>query len=670
MSTSNRERLKYTKVLNETCKLINAHTDQLRAARGGTVGDQTMAAGTWNGQSTFLTEDVQNVHAHPSYRLYEEGIRIAGRRPHHAVALWEKALTFAQSLSQHAGAQLKLKIYEAIVSVSLQLKKYEQAADLMEAHLDLIRESTSDRTVEVRVLNQLGKTHFLMGNYEESETCHALQQSLAHQIFDHSGEMTAFYGQGVSLYAEYFFEEAKEMFKKYLASAEEFSEEKDIAVACGKLGLVHYDLEEYSDAFVSFKKQISQLRDMLSVTPADKSTITNLCQAFGNLANVYRKWDKLPLCFNALNKALKLARDLGIEKLEGGARYSLASVILMMRTKIELQQNPTVYYGGAEEEKMLDGYIWSCSQWSGHKKIVDMFLEGGAGEEGGGGPREIFNEILRHLDFCLASKSSGSELLWNCLCDYGTVMFLTGKPEEGAGFYAKCGDLLVEVEEDYDEKGVAMPDDIDEKIASKRLQICLFEGMFRLMYSDWEGAMEKLELVTGELAKSGDSLKQLAAAKCMVGWCLVKVGRSEEARKVFESSLKCFDILRDYVGMCTLRLSLGDLWKDEGKTKGMGSAWGMDWYGKCFALAGEQELLEFQIGALEKLSDVHNFEGDCEISTDLAKRGYNLRALLEDNEGLTEAEAKLALKTTQSIENAVVWCDAEEIAGEVLAHTM
>ena len=51
------------------------------------------------------------------------------------------------------------------------------------------------------MLNQLGKVQFVMQNYEEAETCHAQQQSLAHQIYDHLGEMKAFYGQGVALHA-------------------------------------------------------------------------------------------------------------------------------------------------------------------------------------------------------------------------------------------------------------------------------------------------------------------------------------------------------------------------------------------------------------------------------------------------------------------------------------
>jgi len=138
MTTSNRERLKYQKVLSKTCKLIAMHTDTLRKARGATETPDNQAV-TWNGEMTFLTEDAGNVHAHPSYRLYEEGVRMAQRRPMHAIALWEKALVFAVSLSPSAGGVLKMKIYEAIVSVAVGVGKLQQAADLMEDHLDLIR---------------------------------------------------------------------------------------------------------------------------------------------------------------------------------------------------------------------------------------------------------------------------------------------------------------------------------------------------------------------------------------------------------------------------------------------------------------------------------------------------------------------------------------------------
>ena len=172
----------------------------------------------------------------------------------------------------------------------------------------------------MKVLNQLGKTHYEMGNYEDSEAVHSQQQALAHQIFDHLGEMRAFYGMGLALWKEKHLEEAKDMFKNYCDLAEEFCEEREVALAGGMLGGVNEELGLYSEAFVSFKKQISKLRDILSEAPADKAVVMSLCMAFGNLGNVYRKWGKLPLCFNAVSKQLKLATDLKSIKSECESR--------------------------------------------------------------------------------------------------------------------------------------------------------------------------------------------------------------------------------------------------------------------------------------------------------------------------------------------------------------
>jgi len=137
----------------------------------------------------------------------------------------------------------------------------------------------------------------------------------------------------------------------------------------------------------------------------------------------------------------------------------------------------------------------------------------------------------------------------------------------------------------------------------------------------------------------------------------LNLNRRKEALDVFESAGKCYDILRDELGRCFAKMALGDMWEDEGK----GAAWGMEYYGSVFKIGGSEDLVEVQIASLGKLSDLHESEGEIDVSMDLARRAFNLRGLLDHNLGRGEAEAKLASKTMQSVESSVVWMDADGV---------
>jgi len=177
---------------------------------------------------------------------------------------------------------------------------------------------------------------------------------------------------------------------------------------------------------------------------------------------------------------------------------------LEMRTGVGLEAFPKLFYGGGSAELMFEEYCWSASGWSGQYKIIKLFTETSEGDREG--LHDIFEEVLRHLDFCLENVGSGArgeEMLWNCMCDYGSIMFLMGKKEDGSGFYRRCMLLLEEIEKRYeeDEKGDGMSEELEDKIHMKKLQVCLFEGVYKVLYKDWAGALEQLEAVAGGLAK-------------------------------------------------------------------------------------------------------------------------------------------------------------------------
>jgi len=128
--------------------------------------------------------------------------------------------------------------------------------------------------------------------------------------------MKAFYGQGMSLHAQGFCEDASHMFKKFLDNAEANIDMKEVAIAHGRLGIVFRDMNEFGYSFSSFKNQIIVLRDILNDTAGDSSVLASLAAAFGNLGRTYKKWGKLPLACNSFKKEIKLCRELGMVGME------------------------------------------------------------------------------------------------------------------------------------------------------------------------------------------------------------------------------------------------------------------------------------------------------------------------------------------------------------------
>ena len=135
--------------MEESCGRIMEETkrDTLRRA-GQSAGGAGGAAG---GESTGGGEYPLIGRSHPSYRLYEEAARMRRSRPELSITLYNKALMLSQSMQDFAVYDLRLRIYEDVIEVCLQLKKMEQAADYMEGQLEVLRQATADRREEVRV---------------------------------------------------------------------------------------------------------------------------------------------------------------------------------------------------------------------------------------------------------------------------------------------------------------------------------------------------------------------------------------------------------------------------------------------------------------------------------------------------------------------------------------
>jgi len=622
--------------------------------------------------------------SHPSYKLFDEAIKIRRIRPEQSIALCEKALMFSQSMQHEAGYEHRLNIYEDAVGTCLYLKRYEHAADLMEGQLELIRQSTTDRKDEVKVLNQLGKVHYVMENYDESETCHALQQSLAHSIFDHFGEMHAFYGQGMALYALRHLEDACEMFKKYLNNAEECSEDRDVAIACGRMGLTLLELGKLEESFMSFKKQITKLRKIFNESPGDNAVLSSLASAFGNLGKVYRKWEKLPLSSNAFAKQLKLAEDLGFRKMICESLYDLASVNVEMKLGVSLENIPKyVGFGGSEGEELWLEHLWKQSGWAKHWALFRRLSGRDKGFSSVAVGESVVEESIEMLRRVIEDGAGSQELLWKSLVDAGSLMYLVGDSKGGKEHFARAKELLggmamqqrgndsSDEEEDDDEGGPLGRkvdwDNAEYELKMKRIKVLLLEGVYLMMMRRWGEAAKPLgEVVGGDLAKNTVFIPLLGGGGLMYGWCLHKLRRKEEAEMWLGKSLKCFDIARDGVGKAAAMLALVEI--RVGPGGGGRGRWTklrveeldmlVDIFGKCFDIGNEFDIVELQVVSLERLSEAHEALGDNDVAAELAKRAMKLRQATGDVAGMGHAQAILTTKFGKSmVEKNAVWSE-------------
>ena len=691
MTTSNRDRLKIAKKMAESTKLLasmNLHFTR-DSGEGGTVD-----------YSKELSPDASYA-AHPSYKLYEEGMRLKKSRPDQAIIVWEKALALATSMPNNVSLHHRLHLYDSLVTLCLANKRLEHATDLMESHLEVIRQFTPDRTLEVRVMNKLGKTHFALGNYDESETCHALQQTLSYQIFDQRGEMQAFQGQGLALFGMRRFDEACVMFKRYLNLAEECTDKREVANAHGHLGLGYFEDDDLSEAFVSFKEQIIKLREVLNLTPGDREAASNMAGAFANLGKVYKKWGKAPLCTNALGKSLKLSRDLKNERMEAETSFELARVLVELRLGVDLNAIPKfvdrVPKGGVGsldfslnavgKSLIIPIYSWKQTGWFAHLNVLLSFLTANAADSLASarlsGLRSLVNDAISHLsralrlcrgkdgDKGLASSADDSaaadygwaggtgrrprrEVALDAATDMAGLFYLSGRREEGAACYDDARGILDEMED------LELMD--SRSLRQRRVKLALFEGVYLVLLGSWQSAKKKFEyLISSLTAPQNENAELLAGSKMMYGWCLYYLGEIDASIVVFESSLECYDALHSLVESKALTLSsLAHVtftkWQQEVSSRGGdgdlstvaasddGLTYTRELLGECFTIGSESDDVVLQILALERLAEIHDAVGETDIATDLMRRAFGLRGAAGDETGKNEMQAKMEIK--------------------------
>ncbi|GMI13222.1 hypothetical protein TrLO_g11225 [Triparma laevis f. longispina] len=624
--------------------------------------------------STFLTNQDQSMvasYSHPSYRLFDEAMRVKPTNPERAIAMYEKALAFAQTMDN--GVEHRLTIYEELVTLCLMLKRWQHAGDLMEAQLELIRNERVDRKDEVRVLNQLGKVQYVMQKYEEAETCHAQQQSLAHQIYDHLGEMKAFYGQGVALHAMGHLEDACAMFKRYLDAADECSERKEISIACGRMGGVLMELGKVEESFVAFKRQIVKLRDVLKESPGDKAAVNSLAQAFGNLGKVYRMWGKLPLAHNALQKQLKLATDLNSVRTKASAMHELASTSIELKLGIKLD-SLLKYFGDSMSDGVWDDYLWEKSGWEAHVGFVNRMNDWGDVEV------QVLDEAGSYFKQVLETvEESDIDLLFKAKFDAGSVFFIQGDCAAGCDYYdsamktltkvAKKAELRAKFDEDLfdsesseeDDEDLVEPKDEAVKWAEasldlrmKRIKLKLFSGCYQILHKEFDGAGEVLlELVKGDdMCKASDTVEYLACGMMMLGYCRFMLGLKDEAIKYYERAARSYVILRDGVGRAAALMGLAKL-KEGGDTSVL-----FELLGTCFEIGRDEEIPNLQVVSLERLADLHSEIRDTATATELAKRAMKIRQAMGQVGGVGQAQANLAKKVEEGLrETSAVWSE-------------
>ncbi|GMI08082.1 hypothetical protein TrVE_jg11742 [Triparma verrucosa] len=624
--------------------------------------------------STFLTNQDQSFvsYNHPSYRLFDEAMKIKPTNPERAIAMCEKALAFAQNMDN--GVEHKLTIYEELVTMCLMMKHWQHAGDLMEAHLELIRNERVDRKDEVRVLNQLGKVQFVMQNYEEAETCHAQQQSLAHQIYDHLGEMKAFYGQGVALHAMGHLEDACAMFKRYLDTADECSENKEISIACGRMGAVLMELGKVEDSFVAFKRQIVKLRDVLHESPGDKAAVNSLAQAFGNLGKVYRMWGKLPLARNALQKQLKLATDLNSVKIKASSMHELASTSIELKLGIKLD-SVLKYFGDGMSDSVWDDYLWEKSGLEAHAQFVRRMNGWGDGE------LQVLNEARSYFEQVLNTvDESDLGLQFKAKFDAGSIHFIRGDCSTASEYYNAALETLTKIakkaelsakydeslfdpssNEEDDEDLVELEDEAVKwaeasyELRMKRIKLFLLSGCYQILHQNYSGAASSLlRLVEGDnMCKASDTMEYLACGTMMLGFTRLMLGQKDEAIKYYEQGAKFYIILRDGVGRASALMGLAKL-KEGVDTSSML----FELLGACFEIGRDEEIPHLQVVSLERLADLHSEIRDTSTATELAKRAMKIRQAMGQVGGVGKAQASLAKKVEEGLrETSAVWSE-------------
>ena len=268
------------------------------------------------------------------------------------------------------------------------------------------------------MLNDLGKVHYLMGNYSGSASVHAHQHTIARTIFDHFGEMRAFYGQGMALRALGRQSDAHDMFRRYMESAEECGESKDVAVASGRMGETLREMGKMHDSFACFRKQIGKLREILVENPADKAAVASLAAAFGNLGKVYRKWGKLPLCYNAVSKELKLLNGLGNRKSACASLYNLAGVNVEMKLGVTLGALPKYAWFGSgngdgddPDDKGWSSYVWESGGWGPQWRLFNRCRR----RDGIGKAEHVIDETIQMLQKVIDDEAAGEHYVWKRL---------------------------------------------------------------------------------------------------------------------------------------------------------------------------------------------------------------------------------------------------------------
>jgi len=655
-------------------------------------------------RASFITE--VNVDNHPSYRLYEEALRIKGRNPEQAIIMLEKALVFATNMNSAnpLSSEHKLNVYAELIRLCISVKKYSQAADLMEGQLELVRQATSDRTVEVNILHQLGRLHFVMKNFAEAETCHALQQNLAHQIYDHKGEMQAFYGQGMSLHAQGMNEDAALMYKKYLDNAEANIDTKEVAIAHGRLGNVFRDMKEYDQSFASFKNQISVLRDLLNDTAGDTSILASLASAFGNLGMTYQLWGKLPLACNAYKKEIKLSRDLGMRELQAATTYKLGVTTIEMHLGINLKQLPNYFpsipggEGGIRSDSLFKDKreIWKLSGLLRYVMILrEVLINKERDNFGSRGDGNILNS--KKLENMLKSLNDGldhflgvltlcedednvrdgivsEETHVNSLIYCGVLTVLKdGKYYHGNKHFQKCEQVLAFLRDKNEaigkrnaRTGDRTGQDFEKNrrlISSSEKLLCIMRNVLLLLLGEHEICLHNLQvMLDDEQRERFVDIKRdspmLILIKSMLSACFLRTNDTKNAITNLESLMQLCEIERFGAGNAFGLLELGEIKSEQYREKLFTEdlEYARELFSALIDWAESVSNYEISSVAMDRLGDLIDFHlSNGEINSDaefneLEQAVKNLRAnsmamrgRIGDMNGATEIQANLLL---------------------------